>query len=70
MVSSSVDAIAYMTCGDGFSLKDAEFEEWRIEKLLIWGFRVVGETPPPPPIQGLGSTSSTNPTILMISLNQ
>jgi hypothetical protein len=49
MVSSSVDAIAYMTCGDGFSLKDAEFEEWRIEKLLIWGFRVVGETPPPPP---------------------
>lgn len=58
-----------MTCGDGFSLKDAEFEEWRIEKLLIWGFRVVGETSPPP-IQGLGSTSSTNPTILMISLNQ
>jgi hypothetical protein len=35
-----------MTCGDGFSVKDAEFEEWRIEKLLIWGFRV-GETFPP-----------------------
>jgi hypothetical protein len=36
-----------MACGDGFSLKDdAEFEEWRIEKLWIWGFRVWETFPP------------------------
>jgi hypothetical protein len=60
-----------MTCGDGFSLKDAEFEEWRIKKSFSFGaFRVrVGETPPPP-LRVLGSTSSTNPTILMSSFNQ